>query len=218
MLGWGLLLESNCGLDPTRFADPCAIPTPMTNPQSNLDEVDQLLLNAELRDALEPYLDESVDLVNVRHLPTEKENEFLESMLAWERAPVLPISRWFEPELVLPPPDDLDADQLHRLLWQTLERLCEQRVVVEYTDHLTDRQLYGLIRRDILPSLEKRIEQPKNYLHWHCLDADENPEIWLRYYATPDERRRWVEENSQELPPAEPPPHPRKMPRRPAGN
>ena len=49
------------------------------------DEVDQLLLNAQLRDELEPYLDESVDLVNVRNKPTSFENEYLASMLAWER-------------------------------------------------------------------------------------------------------------------------------------
>jgi len=66
------------------------------------DEVDQLLLNAQLRDELEPYLDEAVDLVAVRHLPLSQENDFLQSMLAWERAPALPISRWFAPELLLP--------------------------------------------------------------------------------------------------------------------
>ena len=62
------------------------------------DEVDQLLLNARLRDELEPYLDESVELVNVRDMPTRDENEFLASMLEWERAPVVPISNWFSPE------------------------------------------------------------------------------------------------------------------------
>ena len=41
------------------------------------EEVDQLLLNARLRDELEPYLDESVDLVNVRRMSTLMENEFL---------------------------------------------------------------------------------------------------------------------------------------------
>ena len=41
------------------------------------DEVDQLMLNARLRDELEPYLDESVQLVNVRGMPTQDENEFL---------------------------------------------------------------------------------------------------------------------------------------------
>ena len=62
-------------------------------------EVEELLRNAELRNALEPFYDESISRVNVQHLPLAVENEFLASMLAWEQAPVLPIYRWFEPEL-----------------------------------------------------------------------------------------------------------------------
>ena len=67
---------------------------------TNLNEVDHLLLNARLRDELEPFMDESVDLVDVRSMPTPQENEFLASMLAWERAPascpVMPLSRNYQ--------------------------------------------------------------------------------------------------------------------------
>ena len=83
----------------------------MPSRQPPSDEVDQLLLNARLRDELEPFLDESVHILDCRRLPTPEENEFLAQMLAWERAPVLPISRWFEPELVLPAPDKLSDAQ-----------------------------------------------------------------------------------------------------------
>ena len=75
--------------------------------EHNHDEVDQLLLNAALRDALEPFLDESVNMVDSHTMTTSKENEYLASMLAWERSPLLPLSSWFEPELKLPDPDDL---------------------------------------------------------------------------------------------------------------
>ncbi len=75
-----------------------------TNHKPLPDEVEHLLRNAELRDELEPYFDESIRSVNVEELPTPVENEFLASMLAWERAPVLPIAQWFEPELQLPHP------------------------------------------------------------------------------------------------------------------
>lgn len=178
------------------------------------DDVDQLLLNARLRDELEPFLDESIALVNVRQMPTPMENEFLASMLAWERAPVLPISKWFQPELILPSPDSLDGPQLREMLWDTIHRLYDQRIVLDFTDHLTDRQLYCLIYRDILPSPEKKIDLPRNFLHWHCLDASEDTDTWLRYYASPPERRGWSEETGLPLPPSESPPYPRKMPRR----
>lgn len=179
------------------------------------EEVEHLLLNAQLRDELEPFLDESLNLVNIRRLPTPLENEFLASMLAWERAPVLPISQWFQPELTLPAPEMLEDGQLHERLWETIHRLYDRRIVLDFTDHLSDRSLYCVIYRDILPSPEKKIDLPKNYLHWHCLDASDDPDTWLRYYASDEERRSWREESGLELPPSERPPYPRKMPRRP---
>jgi hypothetical protein len=176
--------------------------------------VEQLLLNARLRDELEPFLDESVEVVNTRLMPTHLENEYLASMLDWERAPVLPIRCWFQPELVLPSPESLTDEQLHERLWQTIEQLYDQRIVLDFTDHLSDRQLYCLIYRDILPSSEKKIDRSRTFLHWQCIDADEDPEAWLRYYATREEREAWQEETQGCLPPSEPPPFPRRMPRR----
>ena len=122
------------------------------------------MLNAKLRDELEPFLDESVDLLNLSRLSTPRENEFLASMLAWERAPVLEIGDWFEPQLTLPHPDGLTDDEIYQLLWETIHQLYDQRIVLEFTDHLSDRQLYCLIYRDILPAAEKKIDLPKNYL------------------------------------------------------
>ena len=183
------------------------------DPRSTSDDVEQLMLNARLRDELEPFLDESLDVLNMRRMSTPSENEYLASILAWERAPVLAISKWFEPELVLPRPDTLSDRELHELLWETLHRLYDKRVVLDFTDHLSDRELFCLLIRDILPAPEKKIDVPKNYLHWHCLDRDEEPETWLRYYASQDEREGWANETGQELPPAQIPPYPRVMPR-----
>jgi hypothetical protein len=178
------------------------------------EDVDQLMLNARLRDELEPFFDESVDIINSRVLSTPSENEYLASILAWERAPVLPISQWFEPELQLPHPDTLDDDQLHKLLWQTIHRLYLKHIVLEFTDHLSDRELYCLLMRDILPSSEKKVEMPQNFLRWHCLDADEETEVWLRYYASHEEREAWAAETGEAPPAAAVAPYPRAMPGR----
>jgi len=182
---------------------------------SSHDEVDQLLLNAQLRDELEPYLDESLAVMNGQAVPAQVENEFLASMLAWERAPVLPICQWFAEELKVPPPDTLDDMHLHEVLWDTIRKLYDVRIILDCTDHLSDRELYGLIFRDILPSPEKKVDLPRNYLHWHCLDDDDDPYTWLRYYASTHEREAWAAETGLPLPPSERPPFPRKMPRRP---
>src|SRR4051812_46348703 len=109
------------------------------HPQSN--EVDDLLRNAQLRDELEPYFDEAIEAVNVAELPTPVENEYLASMLAWERAPVVSIAEWFEPRLSLPRPESLDDDELHAVLWNTIRRLYDKRIVLDFTDHLCDRAL-----------------------------------------------------------------------------
>jgi len=187
----------------------------MSRPTS--EEVDQILLNAQLRDQLDPFHDESIRLLDDRRLPTEDENEFLASMLAWERAPVLPISEWFEPELQLQHPDSLNEQQLSDALEDTLQLLYDRRILLEFTDHLSDRELYCVIYRDIMPANEKMIDLPKNYLHWHCLDAEEDPHTWLRFYATPRERQHWADQAGEDPPPAESPAYPRRFRGRPRG-
>lgn len=186
-----------------------------TEPDYKSMEVDQLLLNAQLRTELEPYFDESVSLVDTNRLTTQSENEFLASMLAWEKAPVLPICHWFEPQLTLPSPDSLSDEEISTILVDTIDRLYHQRIVLDFTNHLSDRELYCLIIRDILPSCEKKIDLPRNYLHWHCLDVADEEETWLKFYASSMDRDLWQEQTGKELPPREEPPYPRVMPRRP---
>jgi len=165
------------------------------------DEVEEILRNAQLRDELEPYYDESISRVNVQQLSLSVENDFLASMLAWERAPVLPIYRWFDPELRPPKPSSLDDDHVREILWEVINRLFEKRIVLDFTDHLSDRELYCVIYRDILPAREKKIDLSTNYLHWDCSHAGGDPEVWLRYYATDEEREQWTETYRQPLPP-----------------
>jgi len=182
-------------------------------PQS--DEVEQLLRNAELRNELERYFDESISRVNVQHLPLSAENEFLACMLAWEQAPALPVYRWFEPELRPPRPEALSDEDLHVILWDVIQKLYDQKIVLDFTDHLSDRDLYCLIFRDILPAREKKVDWPSNYLHWDCTGPSGDPDVWLRYYATTEDRRDWAETYRQPVPAAEPLPHPRRLPREP---
>ena len=135
------------------------------------DEVEELLRNAELRDELEPYYDESIARVNVQHLPLTVENEFLASMLAWERAPILPIYRWFDPELRPPRPSSLSDGDLHEILWSVIYKLYEKRIVLDFTDHLSDRDLYALIYRDILPACREPRFEPLSSTCCLCCSA-----------------------------------------------
>ena len=174
-----------------------------------VDEVDLLLANARLRDELEPYRDESIDDPSVTRMSLRTENEYLTSMLAWERAPALPIASWFTPVLELPSPDALDDETLSALLADTIARLFSEKVVLRYTDHLSDRELYKIIYRDILPACEKKVELPGKFLEWRCI---EDNDTWLRFYANAIERRRFQEEHDVDIPPNEKPKFKRNLP------
>jgi hypothetical protein len=164
---------------------------------------------------LERYLDESISLVNVQSWPLAAENEFLASMLAWEQAPVLPIFKWFETEMRPPRPDILSDGDLHEILWDVINRLHEKRIVLDFTDHLSDRELYTLIIRDILPAREKKLDSLNNWLHWDCTGESIDPEVWLTYYASDEDREEWAESYRQPLPPKRVPPYPRHLPQEP---
>ena len=186
-----------------------------TNHKPLPDEVEHLLRNAELRDELEPYFDESIRSVNVEELPTPVENEFLASMLAWERAPVLPIGQWFEPELKLPHPDALDDDGLHELLWDTIHKLFERRIVLDFTDHLSDRELYCLIYRDILPCRKRRSTRSTTI----CTGTAPTWAAIRRPGCATTPRTKSGAAgptiSASRCPTAEEPPYPRQLPRRP---
>lgn len=180
--------------------------------KNSMSNLELLLQNARLRDEIEPYMDESVYLVDLDRMTVDHENEFLQSLLEWERAPVLPISNWFEPALTLPAHHELDDDQLQPMLYEAICRLYEKNILLEYTSHLSDRQLYCLIARDILPAQEKRVLLNGTFLRWQCIDIVEDDESWLRFYATDDERQAWQSETGLKLPPREEPPFKRNLP------
>jgi len=166
-----------------------------------------MLANAALRDALEPYRDESIDDPSTKCMSLKTENEYLESMLAWERAPALPLAQWASPPLELPPPDQLGDAELTEILYQTIDGLATENIILLCTDHLSDRQLYTVLYRDILPSCEKKV--PGKRIEFRCVYDNET---WLRYYASAVERRRYQEDHGVAIPAAETPPFPRQLP------
>jgi hypothetical protein len=178
------------------------------------EEVECLIRNGELRTAIEPYLDEAIWEIDFRDLPTPVENRFLESMLAWEQAPSVPVARWFDPPLALQPGCTLDDEQIRERLWETIDRLYSRRIVLDFTDHLADRELYALVRRDILPAVLKRIDLPDNFIHWDCSAGGEGDDdsVWLTFYASDEEREEWRLENGRDPPPRRVPPYPRALP------
>jgi hypothetical protein len=135
-------------------------------------------------------------------------------MLAWEQAPSVPVARWFDPPLALQPGCTLDDEQVHERLWETIDRLYSRRIVLDFTDHLSDRELYAVVRRDILPAVLKLVDLPDNFVHWDCSAGGEDDDgtIWLTFYAGDEEREQWRLENGREPPPRRVPAYPRALP------
>ncbi len=186
--------------------------------------VDELIKNAELRTELERYADESISRVAYHRWTLREENQFLSSMLLWEKAPILPIYRWFEPELKVPSLRTLSDEELSDLLQTLVWKLFEKHIVLDFTDHLSDRELYHLIVHEILPANEKKIDTLDVYHHWDCsrgfarmMDESQDEdqievETWLTYYATDEQRERWAETHEEPLPEKRPLPHHRGFP------
>ncbi len=159
---------------------------------------DELLRNAELRTELEPFSDESLTRVNTCGWSLQQENRYLSSMLQWEKAPVLPIYKWFEPEeLSLPSPQNVPEELLPELLNDLARKLYEKHIVLDFTDHLSDRELYRVIVYKILPQNEKKLDLADVYRHWDCSrigggeDELEDAKTWLTYYASDHQRQCW---------------------------
>lgn len=178
--------------------DNCSSNAGFGNTGSCNTEVDELILNVELRNEIEPYLDEAVSRILFQRLPVSLENDFLVCMLDWETAPIEPIYRWFDPELRIPAPNTLTDEKLAQVLIEVIEELYSQKIILDFTSHLSDRELYTLIYRDILPSREKNLKHRNNFIHWDCSAGDS--EVWLCYYASDDDREQWADSYQQPLP------------------
>jgi hypothetical protein len=133
-------------------------------------------------------------------------------MLDWEVSPADPIAQWFQPELKIPAPEKLDDQQLSQNLEKIIAQFYEKKLILDFTNHLSDRELYTLIYRSILPLREKNLQHRNGFVHWDCSCGDN--EIWLRYYASDDDRRQYMEYCGEPPPPKEVPPYYRELPQR----
>ncbi len=84
--------------------------------------------------------------------------QFLAGVVAFESAPKRPLTQLLaESGFDLPPARQLSGPALRRTLRAVIRRLAEWRYYLVHTDHLSDRDLYTVLREDVLP-------QPDNEL------------------------------------------------------
>jgi hypothetical protein len=98
--------------------------------------------------------------------------------------------------LSLPDPETLDDGSLSERLWRALEQLARMQVVLLHTDHLSDRELYTRLGRDVL---QERTWPTAGRNEVHMIDmamgeSRQALEDFLSYYADDQTRRYFVEQ------------------------
>lgn len=139
------------------------------------------------------------------------EESFLKYVDEYESTPMTSYAKeLINNKIPLPPPEELTASQLHEKLWEVIKTLAKMRVFLYSTNHLSDRELYIELWNDLLnhevPCL---FYNPNSAWHLDILGSgsEADTHLWLRYYATEDERKDWNSEFPEDpIPPCETPP------------
>lgn len=117
----------------------------------------------------------------------------------------IPLEKLRASGMVIPDDDaELDDAALGALLRQMIDRLFDLGVVIEQTDHLSDRECYRwLVRDELLHELLFSVAGG----HWNVSPigggSEQDIEIYLRYYADEEERQQWARDFGVPLPPHE---------------
>jgi hypothetical protein len=99
--------------------------------------------------------------------------------------------------LEVPPPDQLDDAALVVKLKEIVERMASLGAYLLHTNHLSERALYEYLYHDGLR--EEAVLFPENPTYAYMIDitgsgSDEDNQIFLKYYAGEDYRRRWAKD------------------------
>ena len=107
-------------------------------------------------------------------------------------------------------PDDLDDVALRKALWSIIEGLGRLRVFLEQTDHLSDRELYTQLLRELLPEEMPALDVDESSA-WHIdVLGYDKPELYLKYYADEETRESWrINFPDDPIPAREDPPYDR---------
>lgn len=176
-------------------------------------KADVFFENAALRAETENYIDESL-FVRLHFADLKAENAYLRETLVWEGSPILTLreclgASWSQPDV-----SSASEEEIAEALRDLVERLRSLHQEIWRADHLSNRRLYQLLVKWVLPDNQKRLPKPPCPTVWtfefftedrELDDADET--IWLTYYATAEERRCWAQDRNATPPPRLTPPY-----------
>jgi len=127
--------------------------------------------------------------------PAQRE-QFWRSVVEYEAAPSTNHFKLLtEAGLELPEPDATDDEELTAKLWEVIGALARMRVFLSQTDHLSDRELYTVLWRDVLRRETPLLpDYPGSACHLYFLDngSETDTYLYLKYYADEDCRQQWL--------------------------
>jgi len=132
----------------------------------------------------------------IGRLPAEMEEGFWRQIIAYETAePADLIDLLTKGGVTLPESVLVSETHISDRLWEVIYFLSSLGCYIENTDHLSDRELYVLLRDKLL--LEPVILFPEDPNYAYHIDtigsgSDEDQLIYLTYYATEKDRALWA--------------------------
>ena len=147
----------------------------------------------------------SSDMFDDENDNAQDDSEPDEAPEEWDAGYDMGAGRWARPIDVLPefgvllmPPAELTDESVRPKLWELLHSLACIGFFIRHTNHLSDRALYEMLWQKVL-RVEAYLPADNEESAWlHDIiggDSAEEEEIWLRYYATDEERAEARAEN-----------------------
>ena len=134
--------------------------------------------------------------MSLESMPADMEEEFLRHVLEYEKAEPISLLRLLENTgMEVPPPEQMEDEELTLRLKELTDQLASLGAYLLHTDHLSDRALYEYLFHDGLR--EEAVLFPENPSYAYMIDltgsgSDEDNQIYLKYYADENSRRRWL--------------------------
>ncbi|MBI1372132.1 MAG: hypothetical protein GC159_05145 [Phycisphaera sp.] len=137
--------------------------------------------------------------------------QYGEELAAWHNAPMTSaFEQLTRAGIDLPAPEDLDDAQLHDKLWEVIHALAKRSTYLACTDHLSDRELYSELWNEVLhewcKDLESMLPQDQfagpnawtQHIDMLGSGSEEDTQLYLRYYATGEDRALWLKDWPEE--------------------
>jgi hypothetical protein len=164
------------------------------HPHDDEADVDREIRIEKMKRELDEIADGKMFCGGFGKVPAEIETSFLEQVLAYERAEFdTNFNRLIHRGVALPPAAELDDASLSVKLAEIIRELAELRCFLYDTDHLSDRELYDWLWNSGLREESADISGMPGAWQTSPIGggSDEDTQIWLRYYANEEDRRRW---------------------------